>query len=99
MAKGMIILGPAGSGKTTLGRLVAKELGIAFLDIDDYIWRADTAVPYTVMYSRQEKIDSQLTCPVLRLDGGEEFAENLAVIVEAYRKALNHNIDKGAGNG
>ena len=183
MAKGMIILGPAGSGKTTLGRQAAKELGIAYLDIDDYIWRTDTTVPYTVMYSRQEKIDhllaavnevgefvmagsmnsfhehfdpmfrlavyltadevlrmervhqrelgefgnrilpggdmyeehqkfltdvggyehgagscnreqhelwiSQLTCPVLRLDGGEELTKNLAMIVESYRRNTN----------
>ena len=53
---GMIILGPAGAGKTSVGKLVAQELGIAFLDIDDYIWRTDTEVPYTVMFSRPERI-------------------------------------------
>ena len=56
MPKGLILLGPSGSGKTTLGKLVAGRLGIAFLDIDDYIWRTDTAVPYTVMYTKAEKI-------------------------------------------
>ena len=56
MPKGIILLGPSGSGKTTLGKLVAGRLGVAFLDIDDYIWRKDTAIPYTVMYSRAEKI-------------------------------------------
>lgn len=61
MARGMIILGPAGAGKTTLGRLVARELGIAFLDIDDHIWRWDTKRPYTVMYPRQEKIERLMT--------------------------------------
>lgn len=53
---GIIIVGPAGAGKTTLGRLAARELGAGFLDIDDYIWRTDTPAPYTVMYSREEKI-------------------------------------------
>ena len=56
MPKGLILLGPSGSGKTTLGKLVAGRLGIAFLDIDDYIWRTDTAIPYTVMYTKAEKI-------------------------------------------
>ena len=56
MPKGIILLGPSGSGKTTLGKFVAGRLGVAFLDIDDYIWRKDTAIPYTVMYSRAEKI-------------------------------------------
>lgn len=56
MPKGMIILGPAGAGKTALGKLAAQKLGIAFLDIDQYIWRNDTGIPYTVMYTRDEKI-------------------------------------------
>lgn len=56
MPEGMIILGSAGAGKTTLGRLAAIKLGIVFLDIDEYIWRNDTDIPYTVMYSRKEKI-------------------------------------------
>lgn len=53
---GMIILGSSGAGKTTLGKLTAKKLGISYLDIDDYIWRSDTEIPFTVMYSREEKI-------------------------------------------
>ena len=36
MPKGIIILGSAGAGKTTLGKLVAKKLRIVFLDIDEY---------------------------------------------------------------
>lgn len=55
-AKGIIILGPSGSGKTTLGKLTATELGLAFIDIDEYIWRDDTEISYTVMYSKEEKI-------------------------------------------
>lgn len=58
MAKGIMIIGPSGSGKTTLGKLVAYELGYPYFDVDDYIWRKDTIEPYTVMYSREEKIES-----------------------------------------
>lgn len=54
--RGIIILGSAGSGKTTLGKYVADEMAIPFLDIDEYIWRNDTEIPYTVMYSKEEKI-------------------------------------------
>lgn len=61
MSRGIIIFGPAGSGKTTLGRLVAERLGFPYFDIDDYIWRADTPVPYTKMYSREEKISRLMT--------------------------------------
>ena len=180
MPKGIILLGPSGSGKTTLGKLVAERLGTAFLDIDDYIWKKDTEIPYTVMYTKAEKISrlmeaaekagefvmagsmnsfhehfdpffllavyltaeeklrvsrihdrelaefgsrilpggdmfeahqaflrdsadydhgaascsskqhelwlSQLTCPVLRLDGGEKLEKNAGIIITAYEK-------------
>lgn len=56
MKQGIIVFGPAGSGKTTLGRIVAEQLGILFVDIDDYLWRSDTKIPFSVMYSRSEKI-------------------------------------------
>jgi len=55
MPRGIIIFGSAGSGKTTLGKMIAKTLSFPYFDLDDYIWRKDTAEPYTVMYSRKEK--------------------------------------------
>ncbi|MBR5134838.1 MAG: AAA family ATPase, partial [Clostridia bacterium] len=61
MARGIMIFGGAGSGKTTLGRMTAQALGCAFFDLDDYIWRKDTAVPFTVMYTREEKIERLMT--------------------------------------
>lgn len=56
MKQGIVIFGPAGSGKTTLGHMAAAQLGILFVDIDDYLWRNDTEIPWSVMYSRSEKI-------------------------------------------
>ena len=56
MPEGIIIFGSAGSGKTTLGRMVAERLSFPYFDLDDYIWRKDAARPFTVMYSREEKI-------------------------------------------
>ena len=49
------VVGSSGSGKTTLGRKLAQELGYPYFDIDDYLWRKDTPIPFTRMYSRQEK--------------------------------------------
>lgn len=57
MSRGIIILGPSGSGKTTLGKMVAKTLNFPYFDLDDYIWRKDTDKPFTVMYTREEKIN------------------------------------------
>lgn len=51
-----MILGPSGAEKTTLGRRTAQRLGLAFLDIDEFIWRKDTPKPFTAMFSREEKI-------------------------------------------
>ena len=56
MARGIILFGSAGSGKTTLGKMVADRLGFPYFDLDDYIWREDTDKPFTVMYKREEKI-------------------------------------------
>ena len=56
MATGIMIMGSSGAGKTTLGELLAKELGYTFVDIDEYIWRKDTNIPFSAMYPRPEKI-------------------------------------------
>lgn len=81
---GIMIMGPSGAGKTTLGELAAKELGYTFVDIDEYIWRKDTAAPFSVMYSRAEKIDRLMeaisTCDHFVMAGSME------IILEAYRE-------------
>ena len=56
MPTGIMIIGPAASGKTSLGKKVAELLGFPYFDVDDFIWRFDTPELYTVMYSREEKI-------------------------------------------
>ncbi len=33
----VVLIGYMGSGKTTVGRLIAQELGCEFIDLDDYI--------------------------------------------------------------
>ncbi|MCT4598274.1 MAG: AAA family ATPase [Vallitalea sp.] len=50
MSRGIIIFGSPGSGKTTLGKMVAEKLGIPYFDIDDYTWRKDTDKPFELMY-------------------------------------------------
>ena len=60
MSRGIIIFGSAGAGKTTLGKMVARRLNYPYYDIDDYIWRKDTDIPFSVMYSREEKADRLL---------------------------------------
>lgn len=37
MSTGIMIAGPSGSGKSSLGKIVAEKLGFPYFDVDDYI--------------------------------------------------------------
>jgi len=56
MARGMILFGGMGVGDSTLGRAAAKRLHWPHIDLDDFIWRWDTEIPFTVIRPRAEKI-------------------------------------------
>ncbi|MBP5225098.1 MAG: AAA family ATPase [Lachnospiraceae bacterium] len=55
MARGILIFGPAGAGKTTLGRMVAERLNYPFLDRDNFIFKKDVEIPYSVRLSMEEQ--------------------------------------------
>lgn len=55
MATGIMITDPPGARKTTLGELVDKELEYTFVDIDEYICRKDTEIPFSAIISRMKK--------------------------------------------
>lgn len=50
------ILGASGSGTSTLGRALARCLGAAHLDTDDFYW-APSDVPFTVKRSVEERLE------------------------------------------
>jgi len=58
MSRGIILFGAMGVGDTTLGKEVAKKLNFPHFDLDDYHWRWDTEIPYTVFRSRAEKAEN-----------------------------------------
>ena len=41
MKKNLVIIGMPGSGKTTIGSLVAEKLNMKFVDMDDYIEKSE----------------------------------------------------------
>ncbi len=55
MARGILIFGPAGAGKTTVGRMVAERLNYPFLDRDNFIFKKDVEIPYSVRLSMEEQ--------------------------------------------
>lgn len=57
MAKGILICGCNGCGKTTLGRALAGRLGVRFLDIEDYFFpHHNPDYPYREARSREEAV-------------------------------------------
>ena len=57
MARGIIVFGASGSGTTMLGKELARLVGFRHFDLDDYYWKWDTEVPYTVERLREERIE------------------------------------------
>ena len=54
MPRGVIINGAAGTGKTTLASELAKRLGFRHMDLDDYYFHQDTAIPFSSSPPREE---------------------------------------------
>lgn len=58
MPRGIIIFGAIGTGKTTLGKALAQRLNFPCFDLDDYLYRWDTEVPYTILRTKEDRIES-----------------------------------------
>jgi len=61
MSRGIIVFGAMGTGKTTLGKELAQLLNFRHLDLDDYLFRWDTEIPFTVMNSKESRIERLLS--------------------------------------
>ncbi len=97
----IVLLGYMGSGKTTVGRQLAKELGLFFLDLDDYIEKREEAIISTIFSEKGEiyfrkkesaylkEILSKEDGFVLSIGGGTPcYANNMSVISEATDKVV-----------
>ena len=91
----LILVGPPGSGKSTVGRLAAERLGVAFRDFDDDLERAHglPAGELVVKLGREKFQESErelLTTllpeftGVLALGGGTPTAPGVPDLLEPY---------------
>jgi len=91
----LILVGPPGSGKSTVGRLAADHLGLAFRDFDDDVERAhDLPAGELVVKLGREKFqesERELLADllpqhtgVLALGGGTPTAPGVAELLEPF---------------
>ncbi len=97
----IVLLGYMGSGKSTIGRLLAKELGIFFLDLDGYIEEDEKMSTSSIfskkgeLYFRKKEAKSlrevldRTDDFVLSIGGGTPcYANNMKAIVEITPNAF-----------
>lgn len=97
----IVLLGYMGSGKTTIGRLLAKELKIKFLDLDSYIEEAEATTISTIFSKKGEiyfrkkealnlrEILSEEENFVLSIGGGTPcYANNMNTISEMTENGI-----------
>ncbi|WP_092522476.1 AAA family ATPase [Onishia taeanensis] len=88
----ILITGAAGSGTSTLGKAVAKEMNASFLEADDFYW-LETNPPFTqkrpVEERRRLMMSSLESCPNAVVSGsvmqwGEQVENAFDVIIFLY---------------
>ncbi|WP_299326340.1 shikimate kinase [uncultured Maribacter sp.] len=101
----IVLLGYMGSGKSTVGRIVANHLNIKFLDLDDYIEEGEAMSIASIFETKGEiyfrkkeieylnKIFSNEDSFVLSLGGGTPcFGTNMALINEKTVNSFYLNV-------
>ena len=89
-----IIIGVAGSGKTTIGKLLAARLGIPFLDADDFhpqsnVTKMQSGIPLNDT-DRQPWLETLADLLAQQAEGkGAVLA--CSALKESYRKTLSQN--------
>ena len=72
----VLVTGASGSGTTTLGRALSRELEDSFFDVDDYYWvpteppyqqQRDSSARLSLLLADLSKAPQRLKCDVRRL--------------------------------
>src|SRR5262249_38713929 len=93
----VVLMGVSGSGKTTVGKVLAKQLGWRFYDADDYHPAANVE-----KMRRGVPLTDEDRAPWLRtlaglIDGARDRGENIVLacsaLKHAYQEYLRHHLD------
>ncbi len=88
----VILIGLMGSGKSTIGKLLASRLSLSFVDLDDLIVsQAGKTIPDIFQDEGEEAfraLESRLLAEVLMRDSEQVIATGGGVILSAENRAL-----------
>lgn len=91
----LILLGPRGSGKTTIGQLAAKRLGVPFVDLDDEVQKAAGRTIADIFSTEGEAGFRERETAALRAatSAGGVVATGGGIIVREENRALLKGLD------
>lgn len=93
--KNIYLIGPMGAGKTTIGRLLAKALGIGFLDSDKEIeTRTGVSIPMIFEYEGEpgfRRREAEVLAELVRLEDVILATGGGAILLEENRNNLRRH--------
>ncbi|MGZ8215714.1 shikimate kinase AroK [Methylomagnum sp.] len=93
--KNIYLIGPMGAGKTTIGRLLAKNLGVSFVDSDKEIEkRTGVSIPMIFEYEGESgfrKRESETLADLVKLEGIVMATGGGSVLLRENREGLRRN--------
>jgi gluconokinase len=93
----IVLMGVSGSGKTTVGQVLAQQLDWKFCDADDYHSAANIEKMHQGIPLTDEDRKPWLQALAMLIDSARDRGENIVLacsaLKHAYQKYLRHNLD------
>ncbi|MDG3002448.1 gluconokinase [Paludisphaera mucosa] len=89
----VVVMGVTGSGKTTVGRLLAEDLGWTFVDADDFHPAANVAKMHAGIPLTDEDRRPWLEALRRRLEAARDGGEDVVLACSALKHAYQHLLE------